>query len=134
MLVGIGERGGLRRGRRRPHELRGRLQILSETALIPLDGVHGGRNGGVALTDNDLLPLLRERLLGAYSPLLADTTASLLFTAGGMANWTVEIDRGRALAKRGGPANPTTTVRAPLRVLDDVVVRGPQRHRGIPVR
>jgi pimeloyl-ACP methyl ester carboxylesterase len=71
--------------------------------------------------DNDLLPLLRERLLGTYSPLLADTTASLLFTAGGMANWTVEIDRGRALAKRGGPANPTTTVRAPLRVLDDVV-------------
>jgi pimeloyl-ACP methyl ester carboxylesterase len=75
----------------------------------------------VALTDNDLLPLLRERLLGAYSPLLADTTASLLFTAGGMANWTVEIDRGRAMAKRGGPANPTTTVRAPLPVLDDVV-------------
>ncbi|MEP7019569.1 MAG: alpha/beta fold hydrolase [Pseudonocardiales bacterium] len=73
------------------------------------------------MPDNDLLPLLRERLLGTYSPLLADTTASLLFTAGGMANWTVEIDRGRALAKRGGPANPTTTVRASLRVLDDVV-------------
>ncbi|MDT4959294.1 MAG: hypothetical protein QOD31_3093, partial [Pseudonocardiales bacterium] len=73
------------------------------------------------MPDNDLLPLLRERLLGTYSPLLADTTASLLFTAGGMANWTIEIDRGRALAKRGGPANPTTTVRAPLRVLDDVV-------------
>jgi pimeloyl-ACP methyl ester carboxylesterase len=73
------------------------------------------------VSDNDLLPLLRERLLGTYSPLLADTTASLLFTAGGMANWTLEIDRGRALAKRGGPANPTTTVRASLRVLDDVV-------------
>ena len=73
------------------------------------------------MSDNDLLPLLRERLLGTYSPLLADTTASLLFTAGGMANWTVDIDRGRAMAKRGGPANPTTTVRAPLRVLDDVV-------------
>lgn len=73
------------------------------------------------MTDNDLLPLLRERLLGTYSPLLADATATLLFTAGGMANWTVEIDRGRAFAKRGGPANPTTTVRAPLPVLNDVV-------------
>jgi pimeloyl-ACP methyl ester carboxylesterase len=73
------------------------------------------------MPDNDLLPLLRERLLGAYSPLLADTTATLLFTAGGMANWTVEIDRGRAMARRGGPANPDTTVRAPLPVLDDVV-------------
>lgn len=73
------------------------------------------------MPDNDLLPLLRERLLGTYSPLLADTTATLLFTAGGMANWTVEIDRGRALVRRGGPANPTTTVRASLGVLDDVV-------------
>ncbi|PZS14156.1 MAG: hydrolase, partial [Pseudonocardiales bacterium] len=73
------------------------------------------------MPDDDLLPLLRERLLGAYSPLLADTTASLLFTAGAMANWTVEIDRGRAMVKRGGPASPTTTVRAPLRVLDSVV-------------
>ena len=71
--------------------------------------------------DNDLLPLLRDRLLGTYSPLLADTTATLLFTAGGMANWTVEIERGRALARRGGPPNPTTTVRAPLTVLNDVV-------------
>jgi pimeloyl-ACP methyl ester carboxylesterase len=71
--------------------------------------------------DNDLLPLLRDRLLGTYSPLLADTTATLLFTAGGMANWTVEIDRGRAVANRGGPANPTATVRASLGVLNDVV-------------
>ncbi|MDT4937029.1 MAG: hypothetical protein QOG80_700 [Pseudonocardiales bacterium] len=71
--------------------------------------------------DNDLLPLLRDRLLGTYSPLLADATATLLFTAGGMANWTVEIERGRALARRGGPANPTTTVRAPLEVLTAVV-------------
>ncbi len=69
----------------------------------------------------DLLPLLRERLYGLYSPLLADTTGTLLFTAGGMANWTVEIDRGRMSARRGGPAAPTTTVRAPLAVLDDVV-------------
>src|SRR5664279_3272779 len=75
----------------------------------------------VCVSDNDLLPLLRERLLGTYSPLLADTKASLLFTAGGMANWTVEIDRGRATVKRGGPANPTTTVHAPLQVLDEVV-------------
>jgi len=73
------------------------------------------------VSDNDLLPLLQERLKGLYSPLLADTTATLLFTAGGMANWTVEIARGRASARRGGPADPTTTVRAPLNVLRDVV-------------
>jgi pimeloyl-ACP methyl ester carboxylesterase/putative sterol carrier protein len=71
--------------------------------------------------DNDLLPLLRERLLGMYSPLLAGTTASMLFTAGGMANWTVEIEHGRASARRGGPAKPTTSVRAALPVLNDVV-------------
>jgi pimeloyl-ACP methyl ester carboxylesterase len=73
------------------------------------------------MSDNDLLPLLRDRLLGTYSPLLGDVKATLLFTAGGMANWTVEIDRGRALASRGGPASPTTTVRAALPVLNDVV-------------
>ncbi len=73
------------------------------------------------MPDNDLLPLLRERLLGMYSPLLADTTASLLFTAGGMANWTVDIEDGRASARRGGPARPTTTIRAALPVLTDVV-------------
>lgn len=73
------------------------------------------------MSDNDLLPLLQERLKGLYSPLLADTTATLLFTAGGMANWTVEIVRGRASARRGGPPEPTTTVRAPLDVLRDVV-------------
>ncbi len=70
---------------------------------------------------NDLLPLLRERLLGMYSPLLAGTSASLLFTAGGMANWTVEIEDGRASARRGGPPRPTTSVRAALPVLTDVV-------------
>src|SRR5690349_2297962 len=69
----------------------------------------------------DLLPLLEERLHGLYSPLLADTTASIMFTAGGMANWTVDIERGRTAARRGGPPDPTTTVRAPLNVLDDVV-------------
>jgi len=73
------------------------------------------------VNDNDLLPLLQERLLGLYSPLLADTNATILFTAGGMANWTVEIVRGRASARRGGPADPTTTVRASLDVLRDVV-------------
>ena len=73
------------------------------------------------MPDNDLLPLLRERLLGIYSPLLSDKSATLLFTAGGMANWTVDIENGRASARRGGPAHPTTTVRAPLDVLTDVV-------------
>jgi len=70
---------------------------------------------------NDLLPLLRERLVGIYSPLLAGTRASLLFTAGGMANWTVDIEDGRASARRGGPPRPTTSVRAALPVLTDVV-------------
>ncbi|MDT4918365.1 MAG: hypothetical protein QOI15_3132 [Pseudonocardiales bacterium] len=74
------------------------------------------------LTDtNDLLPLLRERLLGMYSPLLAGTRASMLFSAGGMANWTVDIEDGRASARRGGPPRPTTSVRAALPVLTDVV-------------
>jgi pimeloyl-ACP methyl ester carboxylesterase len=70
--------------------------------------------------DNDLLPLLRERLLGMYTPLLADTDATLMFSAGGIANWTVDIENGRASARRGGPAHPTTTVRATLPVLTDV--------------
>jgi pimeloyl-ACP methyl ester carboxylesterase len=73
------------------------------------------------VTENDLLPLLRERLLGTYSPLLADVSATLLFTAGGMANWTIEVENGRASARRGGPSRPTTTVRAPLDVLTSVV-------------
>src|SRR5918912_569992 len=74
------------------------------------------------MTDsNDLLPLLRERLLGMYSPLLAGTRATMLFTAGGMANWTVEIEDVRANARRGGPPRPTTSVRAPLPVLTEVV-------------
>jgi pimeloyl-ACP methyl ester carboxylesterase len=78
-----------------------------------------GQDGPVP--ENDLLPLLRERLRGAYSPLLADTVATLTFTAGGMATWTVEIERGRASARRGGPVRPTTTVRAPMPVLTGVV-------------
>jgi pimeloyl-ACP methyl ester carboxylesterase len=71
--------------------------------------------------DPDLLPLLRERLHGMYSPLLADTRAQLMFSAGGVANWTVEIEDGRATARRGGPPRPTTTVRAELPVLTEVV-------------
>jgi pimeloyl-ACP methyl ester carboxylesterase len=71
--------------------------------------------------ENDLLPLLRERLRGVYSPLLADTTATMLFTAGGMANWTVKIENGRTAVRRGGPTHPDTTVRASLPVLVDVV-------------
>lgn len=73
------------------------------------------------MTDNDLLPLLERRLLGLYSPLLADTAATILLTAGGMANWTVHIKNGRASATRGGPPHPTTTVRAALSVLTEVV-------------
>jgi pimeloyl-ACP methyl ester carboxylesterase len=73
------------------------------------------------VSDQDLLPLLQDRLRGLYSPLLADTSATILFTAGGMANWTVDIDQGRAAARRGGPVHPTTTVRAPLPVLIEVV-------------
>lgn len=73
------------------------------------------------MPENDLLPLLRERLSGMYSPLLADSDATLLFSAGGAANWTVDLVRGRASARHGGPAHPTTTVRAPLSVLDRVV-------------
>ena len=78
-----------------------------------------GQDGTVP--DYDLLPLLRERLLGTYSPLLADTAATLTFTAGGMATWTVEIENGRAGARRGSPARPTTTARAALPVLTEVV-------------
>jgi pimeloyl-ACP methyl ester carboxylesterase len=68
----------------------------------------------------DLLPLLQERLLGAYSPLLADTTATLTFAAGGDA-WTVRLDHGRASAYRGRPPRPTTTARAPVPVLTEVI-------------
>lgn len=70
---------------------------------------------------SDLLPLLVTRLKGIYSPLLSDVRASLLFSAGGLANWTIEIDNGRASAHAGGPARPTTTVRAPLQTLIEVV-------------
>lgn len=73
------------------------------------------------MTENDLLPLLEQRLLGGFHPLLADVQATIVFTAGGLATWTVEIDRGRPTARRGGPPHPTTTVRASLPVLNEVV-------------
>ncbi|HEY2297376.1 MAG TPA: alpha/beta fold hydrolase [Jatrophihabitans sp.] len=73
------------------------------------------------MPDTDLLPLLHRRLIGLYSPLLADTTATILFTAGGPETWTVDIDRGRSSARVGRPLAPTTTVRAALPVLTDVV-------------
>jgi pimeloyl-ACP methyl ester carboxylesterase len=73
------------------------------------------------MPDNNLLPLLRQRLQGLYSPLLADTSATLMFSAGGLANWTVDIEHGRAGARHGGPAHPSTTVRAPMPVLTSVV-------------
>lgn len=69
----------------------------------------------------DLLPLLRERLLGYYDPLLAAASATIRFTDGGAANWTVRLDGGHASASGGAPRSPTTTVRAPLPVLHDVV-------------
>jgi pimeloyl-ACP methyl ester carboxylesterase/putative sterol carrier protein len=71
--------------------------------------------------DNDLLPLLEQRLKGLYSPLLADVDATLLLTAGGLANWTVEFEAGRASVRRGSPPRPTTTVRGRLDVLADIV-------------
>jgi pimeloyl-ACP methyl ester carboxylesterase/putative sterol carrier protein len=73
------------------------------------------------VSGNDLLPLIQERVNGLYSPLLADTDATLMLSAGGMANWTVEFEQGRAAARRGGPVRPTTTVRADLETLTDVV-------------
>lgn len=74
---------------------------------------------------DDLLPLLRSRLLGLYSPLLADTTATIVFTTGepgpAAPAWTVDIERGRASARAGRPRRATATVRAERQVLDDVV-------------
>jgi pimeloyl-ACP methyl ester carboxylesterase len=73
------------------------------------------------VSDPDLLPLLTDRLRGSYAPLLADTTATILFTAGGLAEWTVAVDRGRTSARPGRAGSPTTTVRAALPVLHDVI-------------
>src|SRR3954454_23480574 len=73
------------------------------------------------VTENDLLPLLEQRLKGVYSPLLADIDATMLFSAGGLAKWTVEFERGRAAVRRGEPHRPTTTVRGGVDVLADIV-------------
>ncbi|MGN6608209.1 MAG: alpha/beta fold hydrolase [Jatrophihabitans sp.] len=73
------------------------------------------------MVDNDLLPLLEHRLKGLYSPLLADVDATMLFTAGGLANWTVEFESGRASVRRGAPPRPTTTVRGRPDVLAAIV-------------
>jgi pimeloyl-ACP methyl ester carboxylesterase/putative sterol carrier protein len=73
------------------------------------------------VTDNDLLPLLEHRLRGVYSSLLADVDATLLLSAGGIANWTVEFKVGRASARAGRPTRPTTTVTGRLDTLFDVV-------------
>ena len=78
-----------------------------------------------AVPADDLLPLLRSRLLVSYSPLLADTTATIVFTTGepgpAAPAWTVDIERGRASARAGRPRRATATVRAERQVLDDVV-------------
>lgn len=70
---------------------------------------------------DDLLPLLRQRLLGVYSPHLAEHRYTILFTAGGLSNWTVLLDHGHAFAHRGAPVDADLTVRAPLKVLHAVV-------------
>ena len=72
------------------------------------------------MVDHDLLPLLNQRLRGKFSPVLADTSATILLTAGGVWNWTVVIDRGRIAARRGAPSRPSTTVRASVDVLSAV--------------
>jgi pimeloyl-ACP methyl ester carboxylesterase len=84
--------------------------------------------GASKMADGDLLPLLEQRLRGTYSPVLSDTTATILLTDGGTANWTVEIERGRSRARPDRDAKPTTTVRAPVAVLRDVVAG---RRKGI---
>jgi pimeloyl-ACP methyl ester carboxylesterase len=73
------------------------------------------------LVDQDLLPLLDRRLRGKFSPVLSDISATILLTAGGVWNWTVLIDRGRIIARRGAPGDPSTTVRGSLDVLSSVV-------------
>jgi pimeloyl-ACP methyl ester carboxylesterase/putative sterol carrier protein len=71
--------------------------------------------------EQDLLPLLDERLRGRYSQLLADTVATIELTDGARAHWTVAVDRGR-ISARSGPAEPATTrVVASQEVLGEVV-------------
>ena len=92
--------------------------------LVPSEQCEYGRIGHEEvpeLVDHDLLPLLDRRLRGKYSPVLADVSATILLSSGGVWNWTVVIDRGRIIARRGAPAHPTTTIRASMDVLSDVV-------------
>lgn len=72
------------------------------------------------MPEQDLLPLLDERLRGRYAPLLGDTVATIELTDGARAYWTIEVDHGRIVA-RGGRAMPaTTTVTATQEVLGEV--------------
>ena len=83
--------------------------------------VEATAGGASIVPEADLLPLLEQRLRGVYSPVLADTTATILLTDGASANWTVEIDRGRSQARPDRLRKPSTTVRAPVSVLRDVI-------------
>ncbi len=79
--------------------------------------------------DDELLALLQKRLLGLYSPLLADSSATLVFATTDTETdsrpaaraWTVHLDRGRASARPGRARHASTTVRATRTVLAEVV-------------
>ena len=73
------------------------------------------------MPDADLLSLLRQRLHGTDSPLLAGSDLTLTLDDGHAACWTVDITHGRTSARPGAPARPTTRVRADLPVLREVV-------------
>src|SRR3954468_8646925 len=112
------ERRSAEAGGDRPAQGRPKLPVSSE--LVPRLCLPIRHYVKVVTDTNDLLPLLRERLVGIYSPPLAGTRASLLSPAGGRAKWTVYREEGRPRARRGGPPRPTTSVRAALPVLTDV--------------
>ncbi len=73
------------------------------------------------MAEHDLLPLLHERLRGRYTPLLADTVATIELTDGARASWTIAVDRGRVAARAGRSRPATTTVTATQDVLGEVV-------------
>jgi pimeloyl-ACP methyl ester carboxylesterase len=73
------------------------------------------------VAEKDLLPLLNARLRGSCADVLAGTTATILFTAGRGAEWTVRVARGCTSAGPGRPAAPTTTISADMPVLRDVI-------------
>ena len=116
----------------------GVAEVEDEDLAVAVQGGHCAIVGDAKMDrcrDNDLLPLLRKRLVGLYSPLLADTTA----THPVHRRRAGQLDgRHRARAGRrpgvGSPSAPTTTVRAALAVLDDVVSGRAQRRRGVPRR